>query len=183
VDLGKISRLSSGPREEPGLNKKVEIREKRCLYAVFGIRIRLLSSETLRMQKKIFFIFFSYNLLAGTLSSVLKNVNFWLKFGVKILLCKHYFSPLNTFMRKREGSGSVPLTNRSGWPTNMRIRIPNTACKYVQARKKNSKIQCLKLWMQNVVRVFLLAAAGSRPDGAAPDSRICRPATRALRPG
>jgi hypothetical protein len=23
-----------------------------------------------------------------------------LKFGVKILFCKHYFSPLNTFMRK-----------------------------------------------------------------------------------
>jgi hypothetical protein len=34
--------------------------------------IRLLSSVTLRMQKKYFFIFFSYNLPTGTLSSVLK---------------------------------------------------------------------------------------------------------------
>jgi hypothetical protein len=45
----------------------------------------------------IFFVFFSYNLPAGALSSVF---NFLLKFCVKILFCKHYFSPLNTFMRK-----------------------------------------------------------------------------------
>jgi hypothetical protein len=49
------------------------------------IRIQLLSSVT-----------------TGTLSSVLK-INF-MKNCVKILFCKHYryFSPLNTFMRKRK---------------------------------------------------------------------------------
>jgi hypothetical protein len=45
--------------------------------------------------------------------------------------CRHFFSPLNTFMRKREGSGagSAPLTNGpgSGRPKNMRIRISDTA--------------------------------------------------------
>ncbi len=35
-------------------------------------RIRLLSSMTLRMQKNIFFAFFSFNIPAGILSSVLK---------------------------------------------------------------------------------------------------------------
>jgi hypothetical protein len=45
-------------------------------------------------KKIIFFIFFSYNVPAGTLSSVWKNL-FLLKFGVKSLFCKHHFSPLN----------------------------------------------------------------------------------------
>jgi hypothetical protein len=49
--------------------------------------------------KIIFFIFFSYDLPAGTLSLVLKFI-FLQKFCVKILIGKHYFSPLNTFMRK-----------------------------------------------------------------------------------
>ncbi len=62
-------------------------------------RIRLRSSVTLRMGKFFFFIFFSYNLPAGTLSSVFNN-NYLLKFCLKILHCKQYFSPLNTFMRK-----------------------------------------------------------------------------------
>ncbi len=44
------------------------------------------------------FIFFSYNLPEGTFS--LKNLIFLLHFCVKILLCKHYFSLHNTFMRK-----------------------------------------------------------------------------------
>jgi hypothetical protein len=44
-------------------------------------------------------LFFSYHLPAGTLSSVLK-INFLLKLCVKILFCKHYFSSLNTFLRK-----------------------------------------------------------------------------------
>jgi hypothetical protein len=54
---------------------------------------------------------FSYNLPAGTLSSVLK-FNLLLKFCVKILLCKHYFSLLNTFMRK--GKGPDPESNPGG---------------------------------------------------------------------
>ncbi len=47
------------------------------------IPILLLSSVTLRMQKKTFF--FSYNLPAGTLPSVLK-IYFLLKFSVKFLV-------------------------------------------------------------------------------------------------
>jgi hypothetical protein len=43
----------------------------------------------------IFSTFFSESLPAGTISSVLK-----IKFFAKILFCKHYFSLLNTFMRK-----------------------------------------------------------------------------------
>jgi hypothetical protein len=47
-----------------------------------------------------------------------------LKFCVKILFCKHYFSPLNTFLRKRKdpGSGSIPLASR--------IPIPNNAWRF-----------------------------------------------------
>jgi hypothetical protein len=33
-----------------------------------------------------------------------KKLIFLLKFCVKILFCRHYFSPLNTFMRKRKDS-------------------------------------------------------------------------------
>jgi len=58
-----------------------------------------------------------------------------LNFCVKILFCKHYFSPLNTFMRKGKDPDPDPylVTNRSGSgrPKNMRIlririQIPNT---------------------------------------------------------
>jgi hypothetical protein len=50
--------------------------------------------------KKLFlFIFCSYNFPTGTLSSVLK-IKFFAKILFKILFCKHYFSSLNTFMRK-----------------------------------------------------------------------------------
>ncbi len=76
------------------------------------LRIRLLSSVTFRMQKKIFFffIFFSYNLPvpAGTLSSAIKS-NFLLNICVKILFCKHYFSPLNNYMKRiRIGEAKHP---------------------------------------------------------------------------
>jgi hypothetical protein len=48
--------------------------------------------------KKIpFFIFYSYNLPAGTLSLVLK-IKVLLKFGVTILFCKHYPSPHNNII-------------------------------------------------------------------------------------
>ncbi len=71
------------------------------------------------MQKK-FFIFFTYKLPAGTLSSVY-IYNFCENFVLRF-----YFTS-----EKREGSGSgfVPLTKGpgSGRSQNMRIRIPNTA--------------------------------------------------------
>jgi hypothetical protein len=51
----------------------------------------------------------------------LEKFNFLLKFCVKILFCKNYFSPLNTFMRKEED----PNGSGSGRPKNLRIRIPN----------------------------------------------------------
>ncbi len=49
-----------------------------------------------------FFIDFKYVKQAHHLQS--KKFNFLLKFCVKILFCRHYFSPLNTSMRK----GKVP---------------------------------------------------------------------------
>jgi hypothetical protein len=39
----------------------------------------------------------------------LKTFNFFIKFGVKILFCRHHFSQLNTFMRK--GKVSDPNTD------------------------------------------------------------------------
>ncbi len=53
-------------------------------------------------------IFFSNNLPAGTLSSVLKMYFFAKIFCVKILFCKHYFSPLNTFMIKGKDPNPDP---------------------------------------------------------------------------
>jgi hypothetical protein len=47
--------------------------------------------------KKKNFIFFSYNFLTGTSSSIF---NFLPKFFDKILFCRHYISLLNTSMRK-----------------------------------------------------------------------------------
>jgi hypothetical protein len=58
-------------------------------------------------KKKKNFIFFSYNLPAGTISSVL-NILLLLKFCVQILFCKHYFSPLNTFTRKGKDPDPKP---------------------------------------------------------------------------
>jgi hypothetical protein len=76
--------------------------------------------------KKLFFsILFSDSLPADTLSSVLK-INFLLKFCVKILFCKHYFNPLNIFMRKGKDPDPdfIPLTNGSGRPKNMLVPFP-----------------------------------------------------------
>ncbi len=63
------------------------------------IRIRLLSSVTLRMPKKIFHYFF---LIIFQQTHYLQSLIYCFKdkFWVKILFCKHYFSPLNTFMKK-----------------------------------------------------------------------------------
>jgi hypothetical protein len=54
-----------------------------------------------------FFIFLSYNLSIGASSSV-KKLNFLLKFCVEMFLCRHYFSPLNIFMRKRKDPNPDP---------------------------------------------------------------------------
>jgi hypothetical protein len=45
------------------------------------------------------FIFFSYNLPFSLQSSVLK-IKFFATILCQNLFCRHYFSPLNTFMRK-----------------------------------------------------------------------------------
>ncbi len=80
---------------------RIRIRGSLPLTYLFGSASNSGSSVTLRMQIKLFFlIFFSYNLHACTLSSVLKILNFLLKFRVEILFCMPYFSPLNSFMRK-----------------------------------------------------------------------------------
>jgi hypothetical protein len=69
--------------------------------------------------KKMFPIFFHITCpQANHLQSI--KFNYLLKICVKILFCRNYFSPLNTFMRKESGAGSgsgagsVPLTNGSG---------------------------------------------------------------------
>ncbi len=56
--------------------------------------------------KKYFFLhIFSYNFLLITCPQAhhlqSKKINFWVKFCVKILFCRHYFSLLHTFMRKK----------------------------------------------------------------------------------
>jgi hypothetical protein len=63
------------------------------------------SSVSLRMLKS-FYIFFSYNLpQAHYLQSIL---SFWVNFCVTVLCCKHFFSQLNTFMRKGKDLGPDP---------------------------------------------------------------------------
>jgi hypothetical protein len=65
------------------------------------------------MQNKTFFYIFYYNLPACTWTSFLK-IKFLLKFCVKILFCRHYFSLVNTFMRKGKDPGG-PKTCGSCW--------------------------------------------------------------------
>jgi hypothetical protein len=78
-----------------------------------------------------FFIFFSYNLPAGTFSSVLKIKVFAKVFG-KIFFLHALFQSYQHLYEKREVSGSefVPLTyeSRSGRHKNIgiRIQVPNT---------------------------------------------------------
>jgi hypothetical protein len=66
------------------------------------------------------YFFLSHNLHTGTLSLILKILIF-AKICVKILFCKYYLSPLNTFIRK----GKDPEPE----PDHMRIRTPNTRFK------------------------------------------------------
>ncbi len=60
---------------------------------------------------------FSYNLPTGTLSSVLNLPGYCFKdkFCVKILLCKQYFSPLNTFMRNGKDLDPDPKPDPDLW--------------------------------------------------------------------
>jgi hypothetical protein len=74
-------------------------------------------SDLKNAKKDNFFIFFSYNLTAGTLSSVLKIRIFFQNYVLKFLFCKHYFSPLNTFMRKAKDP--EPVHTSDSW---IRIR-------------------------------------------------------------
>jgi hypothetical protein len=53
-----------------------------------------------RIQKKYIFFFLITCPQAHHLQS--KKFNLFLQFSVKMLYCRHYFSPLNTFMRKRK---------------------------------------------------------------------------------
>ncbi len=96
------------------------------------ILIHLLSSVTLRIQKKLLFQIFSYNLPAGSVSSALK-IYFSLKFFVKIF----YFVSITSVRQPllwEEGRIRnririrTSLTNgsRSRKPKNIRIRILNT---------------------------------------------------------
>jgi hypothetical protein len=81
------------------------------------IRIRLLSSVTIRMQ---FFSNFFLSLNIRHIIFSLKKLNFLLKFCVKILLCKHYFSPLNAFRRK--GKDPDPDLYPKHWTKQKRLK-------------------------------------------------------------
>ncbi len=92
-------------------------------------------SVTLRMQIKLFFhiFFFITYPQAHDIQSKKFNVLLLLKFSCNILFCKHYFSPLNTFMRKGKDPdpyGTVPLTNgygsgkpRNTWISNTGVQL------------------------------------------------------------
>ncbi len=75
----------------------------------------------------LFFLFFSYNLRYSQAHYHQSyKLNFLLSFILKVLL---QYSPLKHLYEKREGSGSILLTDGTGsWrPKNMQIWIPNTA--------------------------------------------------------
>ncbi len=79
-----------------------------------------------------------------------KKTNFFKKFPAYYYLKVHLHNFLKVKSQKKsqnsinqgfsyyfcliiEGSGSIPLTNRSGWPKNMWIRIRNTETIYLNA--------------------------------------------------
>jgi hypothetical protein len=111
--------------------------------------------NNLKDVKKFFFIFFSFNLFTGT-SSLVFQIKFLLKFCVKILFCQALLQSAQHIYGKKErsgsGSGSVPLTNSSGWPKHMRIlriwirlriRIPNTRSQIFFGL---SSMRCICAW-------------------------------------
>ncbi len=71
-------------------------------------------SEFKDAKRYMFFIVFSYNLPTGTLSSDLKilKIDFFAKILCKILIFKHYFSLLNTLMRKGKDPNPDPVPYR-----------------------------------------------------------------------
>jgi hypothetical protein len=99
------------------------------------------------MQKNKFFSYLFVNLPAGTLHYLHSwKFIFLLKFCVKILFCKHYFSPLNTFMRKGKDPNPEPdpepvpepdpepdpdHTADEWMQIRLRIRIPNSFSFYL----------------------------------------------------
>ncbi len=74
-----------------------------------------------------------------------------LKFSVNILLCKHYFGPLNTFIRKGKDPepDSVPylsLTVSGFWRAkNMRIRGPGLPDTGIDTKKSSILPECRTL--------------------------------------
>jgi hypothetical protein len=82
------------------------------------------SSKDAKKNSYIFFIIYPQSHYLQSL-----KFNFLLKFCVKVLFCKHYFSPLNTFIRKEKDPAPdlYPLSNGSGSgrPKYFRFRIPN----------------------------------------------------------
>jgi hypothetical protein len=58
--------------------------------------------------KKYLFSYFFRITCPEALHHQSKKLNFLLKFCVKILFCRHFFSPLNTFMRKGKDPDPVP---------------------------------------------------------------------------
>ncbi len=89
----------------------------------YRIRIWLLSSVTLRMPKKFFFIFF---LITYQQAHYLQSLTYCFKekFCVKIKFSKHYFSLLNTFMRK--GKDPAPELNPYIWLRDPDLGGPKT---------------------------------------------------------
>jgi hypothetical protein len=90
-------------------------------------------SIVFKNAKKIFFSYFFLKTCPQAHHLQSKKFNFCQNYCIKMLFCRHYFSPLNTFMRKGKDPESDPylwLINRIREAKNMwimRIRIPNTA--------------------------------------------------------
>jgi hypothetical protein len=66
------------------------------------------TSLILRMLKKYFFSYFFLIICPQAHHLQSTKLNFLLKFCVNIFICRHYFSPLNTFMRKGKDPDPEP---------------------------------------------------------------------------
>ncbi len=125
------------------------------------IRIRLLSSVTLRMKKKYFFIFFSCNLPAGTLSSVFKAKRGRLK-KTKILYCKCFLefnlaiiNGLGGFILSKKVKTVVPYSTPLGEKGRIQIRS-----------QRRIRIHTADYW----IRIWIQEA----PKHADPDPQQCK---------